>query len=190
MTTKFSKNSALGAAVLSSLLALSFNASAERPAHPILDTSTGATSYSGALSKQIANTGVDLGSLLAGGAVTTLEAALKQPLNRPQMVYYPKDARVGEALVGFVVPPLNQYNTATIPFCVGTGDGRIALQGGITTTGQIVTYPPQAMVAISDKTNPCRAFLKAEGSKWLQTPPTLAGDKGQKPPVAKATLKP
>jgi hypothetical protein len=65
MTTNFSKNSALGAAVLSSLLALSFNASAERPAHPILDTSTGATAYSGALANQIDATGVDLGQLLA-----------------------------------------------------------------------------------------------------------------------------
>lgn len=105
MATNASTKNMVGAAVLSSLLALSFNAYAQQPAHPILDTSTGATAYSGDLANQIAATGVDLGQLLARGAVTTLEAALKQPSVKPRVVYFPADAGVDNPRVVMGISP-------------------------------------------------------------------------------------
>ena len=52
----------------------------------------------------IADTGVPNGSLLAGGAVKTLEAALKNPnLDYTSPVYYPANAGVGDSRVVFAI---------------------------------------------------------------------------------------
>ena len=88
MAINASTKKMVGVAVLA-LLANSFNAYAEQPAHPILDTSTGATAYSGILAQQIANTGVPFGNSLAGGAVNALEAALKQPTPDARIKFFP-----------------------------------------------------------------------------------------------------
>jgi hypothetical protein len=151
--------SALAGAVLA-VASTTFNAQAEA-VHPILDTSTHATGYraqlssaftSGEVEKSIVEQhidlkGMDLG-LLAGGAVTTLEAALKQPADRPRMKVYPPDPRVGEPVVVMTVLPKSVYNTAAIPVCLDQ-NGQILGKWTISTAGQV--SPDFQSVASSSK---------------------------------------
>jgi hypothetical protein len=106
---------------------------------------------------------MDLG-LLAGGAVTTLEAALKQPADRPRMKMFPADPRVGEPVVVMAVPPKSVYNTAAIPVCLEQ-NGRILGKWTISTAGQV--SPDFQSVASSEQT-PCNPWLVPQGMAWMQ----------------------
>jgi hypothetical protein len=165
MTTNFSKKSALGAAVLA-LLANSFNAQAD-----ITDASKGATAYDMRLSTQMSNAiGVDRGDGLAANASIMLEDTLNQPSSKPRVRYYPEDATVTELRVVTAVTDKN----SPAYVCV-EGEGHFN-KWVIDSNGTVTENKDTMPVAQGNKT-PCQSWI-------------VSAIKGQKPPVAKTTLKP
>ncbi len=172
--------SALAGAVLA-VASTTFNAQAEA-VHPILDYTTHATGYRAQLSSAFTSgeveqriveqnidlKGMDLG-LLAGGAVVTLEDALKAPMDRPRTVFYPGANSTAESVVGFVIPPQGKYAREPIGVCLAGAGGLMPLwKGHIMPTGQVVadySSPPNLPVYTN---NPCSGWLVATGKAWMQ----------------------
>ncbi|WP_197488311.1 hypothetical protein, partial [Methylomonas methanica] len=130
-----------------------FNAQAETPqfAHPLLDYTTGATVYMGNLSQAISNVIGNDGTVLARGAGSDLEAALKQPLDRPRTITFSPDSIEGEV--------------AAIPVCVEQ-NRQILGKWMIQTSGQVVA-DNQPVVLMEGKT-PCKSWLIPQGMAWMK----------------------
>ena len=155
------------ATVLNALAPTAANAEA---IHPILDGMTGATAYAGRVWGVVADSGVPLGEGLGRAGTQTLEAALKQPKDRPSTVYYPANLQgIGGAYVGFVIPPQSMYAQAPIGVCIGQSDGQNSLivwKGHINPDGNVLPDSNPAPASAAD--NPCKGWLVATGKQWLQ----------------------
>jgi hypothetical protein len=115
----------------------------------------------------VAVAGNDLAGIRAGGFMVDLEAKLRAPIDRPQMVTYPQEFTRSMLVMGGVVPPVSQYATASIPFCAQQSS-KILYKGHVSPKGELIQDNSVVPPATEDPDRPCRAWLISEGKAMMQ----------------------